>query len=281
MAGVSLDEMGTIGNTPAQPALTLGKNVSQVWGKKPEPTPAPAAPSVQATPAPVEQPMQAQPTPAELPRQVASPEPEVPRPPTEKEKMAAALFGGFSGGATSKAQQRRATQATQKSPTYAAPSPPTLVKTASIPSGDNLLDMMSPDQPEAAPTLVPKSSSNDLDLFADMGVSEHTPPPAQPTPSVFDAFDGLLAPTPVAQPAPAGAAAGMPEMTLNASVLRPLQLKTSEFGARWSNTPCEAKQGTVCRARNLVELRGILENRNGTPFIGHVESIQNTNEVTY
>ncbi|CAM9423065.1 unnamed protein product, partial [Ectocarpus fasciculatus] len=54
MAGVSLDEMGAIGHAPGhaptQSGLTLGKNVSQVWGKKPEPTPAPAAPSPQTVP---------------------------------------------------------------------------------------------------------------------------------------------------------------------------------------------------------------------------------------
>lgn len=284
MAGVSLDEMGAIGHAPGhaptQSGLTLGKNVSQVWGKKPEPTPVPAAPSPQTVPSPVEQPAQVQPTAVDLPRQAATPEPEAPRAPTEKEKMAAALFGGFGGGAAAKAPQRRVSQATQKPTTYAAPSPPPVVKPVSSPNTDDLLDMLSPDQPDPAPSSVHKSSSNDLDLLADMGVSEPTPHPAPPTTaSVFDAFDGLLAPTAVSQPTAAGAGGGMSEMATHNSVLRPLQLRTSEFGSRWSNTPCEAKQGTACRVRNLVELRGILENHHGTPFIGHVESIQNTNEV--
>lgn len=290
--GVSLDEMGPIGAAvPTKPALSLGKNVSQVWGKKPEPpTPSvPAAPVSHIAPSSVMQSSPSAAVPSHTPAPVASPEAEASRPPTEKEKMAAALFGGFGGGTAAKAPRRTSQQT--KAPAYEAPHAApsdnmnsTNVAPAARPlESDNLLDVMSLDQEPN-----PSSAGSDIDLLADMtlvtpttsisSVQPHIQPSASG--SVFDAFDDLIAAKPAASLG-LSSSSSLVHPSSSISALRPVSLKTSEFGARWSSTPFEAKLSCPCRLRSLPQLRGAIENHDGAPFIGHVESIQNTNEVKF
>lgn len=313
LAGVSLVDMGghsaTFSAPTASSGLTLGKNVNQVWGKKPDPVPTPPAPSPSQAAAASQPQLQPQSpqvafsaAPVHAAASASPPEPAAPRAPTEKEKMAAALFGGVAGGSSSGSKHApRRTSATSNSPAYSAPAPPPPTPAAgntmdrhggqaTSSAADNLLDMLSMDSE-------PSSSSNSaaMDLLADLSGPAMSPAgPAAlssrpvPTPqapaaasSVFDAFDDLLSPTPVAssQTKTGGISGIATGYSTDGCTLRPLALKTSEFGARWSSTPCELKQGTACRVRSLAQLRAAVENRWGTPFIGHVESIQNTNEV--
>lgn len=290
-AGVSLDEMGTIGNAlPVHPSFMLGKNVSQVWGKKPEPA-QPAVPFSTPSALPVSsqpvQVLQSAPTVAYDQSPPAVPEPEAPRAQTEKEKMAAALFGGFGGGGGSKAGRR--TSSSIKSTGYAAPLVASGAAEKKISSSvaeplvqdiraDNLLDLISLDQDP-----IPSYRSDAINLLADL-----TPPTLITAPAstavarqdVFDVFDNVLASTSQAMPIPpvVGSIFTIPSMP-SISVLHPLPMKTTDFGARWSSVSCEAKQTAACGIKSLAQLRNLIENYNGSAFIGHVESIQNTNEV--
>lgn len=127
LGGVGTASGGNVpsGNAPNQ--LLVGKNVNQVWGRKMEPVPPPAPtapePSVVNNPPtrsgsisslPTQQ--QAQPqypggnVASQQGASVAVVAPAAPRQPTEKEKMAAGLFGGINSGASSKSSntmQRR------------------------------------------------------------------------------------------------------------------------------------------------------------------------------
>lgn len=284
---------GAAPNDPHVPTLLIAKNVNQVWGRKPEPPPPAAMPAAPAMPvhAAAPTPSFAAPVPApHVVAPVAAPVPAAPREPTEKEKMAAALFGGM-GGAGSKggAPTRRASQSNQTPAAYAAPvqSAPVVAPTPTpVPApaitNDNLLDMMDMGSPASAPPAPhahtqPAAMSN-MDLLSGLSSPpapvHHAPPtpPAAPAASVFDVFDSVLSPAQAAAPLP-----GLGLATPTASALRPMAMPTSEFGARWGQTQGEAKQPVQCRLRALPQVRAALE----SVGLFHVESIVNTNEVSH
>jgi AP-4 complex subunit epsilon-1 len=280
---------------PHVPTLLIAKNVNQVWGRKPEPPPpAPAAPMPSAQPT---APTYATPAPAPqmAPVPIPTPIPTGPREPTEKEKMAAALFGGLGGsGAKGGAPARRSSLSNQPPAAYSAPPqpqpvvapPPAPVPTqAPAPMNGNLLDMMDMSSPAPVPQLshahvqsAPAAMSN-LDLLSGLSAPppvHHAPPvpPAAPAaPSVFDVFDSVLTPSPQTPAPQIGQGIGLGASTVSA--LRPLSMPTSEFGARWGQTQGEAKQPVPCRLRALPQVRAALESLG----LFHVESIVNTNEV--
>lgn len=300
--------------------LIGSRGVAQVWGRKPEPPPpAPvvAAPQVTASVA------------ASAPAAVTyAPTPPVlvtgagaasmaavniaaaavsaePRALTEKEKMAAALFGGVSSTKGAGARAGRKPVGGAPPPASAAPVP---VATASAPQASS-----APPAPVPAPAAAPMIDLLDLGFDSpapvaaapaiaqpqrDMFAPPAPPPAPVPAPApapknlVSNAFDDmdLLAPVPLAPlaPTPMGGM-GMGGMGMGAmgsfppaapaitSTARPARITTAEFGGRWGQTPFEVKAAHTSKIQNLTQLRSAMPSQ----AYHHVESIANSNEAIF
>lgn len=204
--------MNTLPST-GEPQLTL-RGSANVWGKGGLSNPSPAAP----TPAPVQAPTPAPPPPAWGTTPTSSvyssynktqpAEPPKSRELTERERMAAALFGGIAPGS----------EATPPAPSPAAvptPSPPV---SHPVPAAT----------PVAPPVPVP-APAPEIDLL-DLGFS--SPAPAAPTQQAptTDPFSNFLSTTSSPTPTP------KPPSFQN-QPLTPLQITTAQFGQTWGSCP--------------------------------------------
>jgi hypothetical protein len=284
-------------NAPAQTApaagngILAGKGVAQVWGRKtvveapPAAAPAPAAAQLSSPgPAPTTTPSTATSPAATSPAPVV---PEAPRAPTEKEKMAAALFGGMgSGGGAATTSRRGSAASTRRSSssgnvnqpaTPAAPATPP----PAAPATANMFDLLDVAPPVAAPVVQPAAQQPAPDLFGDMLVPTAvalapaiptTPPPAPPVPaaSIFDAFadmtiesTGDSTSTAAAQARPA---------------YNPIRLTTADFGGRWGQTPSESRRVFRISPKS-GSLQGFVTALQEERGISHIESIPTTSEV--
>lgn len=219
-----------------------------------------------------------------------------PRVLTDKEKMAAALFGGVATDSDAKAAPKRRALGTPVStwgtesgqPAARAPSPAVHADAAV-----DLLDMMQaedsatppPPMPPPAVPLAAAAHARELSILHGLEATPLAPPPpvpasAPPAPGLADVFAGLtmdapaatatLAPlVPTAYPAgPTGAAP--------ATGSTPLRLSTAEFGKRWGGCPSELKQSVSCSVRSLEALRTAVP-----PCFAHVESISASAEAIF
>jgi len=296
------------GNRPApgpEAANTLQlRNVANVWGK---PAPAtggamPIAPAPAPTPGagygnPPSQPYGNPPSQpyGNQPYGTAAPAPSAgaPREMTEKERMAAALFGGIPGsgapppptkGAFATSRPARTKPAPRAAPPAANPEPtpppaPAPPAPAPLEKSMDLLDLgdFSP-VPHTAAAPAPH------DPFAAAPASAVPPPPPAPP---------LPAPAP-APPADPFAGAGLLGSSTDAPLgglanaqppanslfqhagapLRPKTLSTPEFGQRWGSCPCTKMGGAAGSFRDLAQMMGVLE----TTGLHPVEAITATGE---
>jgi len=191
------------------------------------------------------------------------------REPTEKERMAAALFGGFGGApaASSSAASRR----TRNVPALAAQAPVEEVAVAS-PASDDLLGMIGGGGSGSSSS---NGASNaglfDMDDLSLLGGGAQGGAPAVPPPAPFDDTDDLLfggmTLANTAHVASAGTGSVAQYMT------------TPQFGAKWGGTPQENKTHIqASRTKSLPELQMALEM---TQCYAHVESIAATNEAIF
>ena len=211
-----------------------------------------------------------------------APVPAKPREPTEKEKMAAALFSGFDGSSASSSgngASSRRPRASDKSPAVIAVAPVVPISSAS--TSDDLLgvggDEVVLDGNSSAPSSGGGGGVGGGGLFDDMddltllsGPSS-APPPVPPPPIESGDDDLLFGGMSFNSTEPAAAGTGA----------TPLRLTTPEFGAKWGSNPAEAKRNIpigACGAENLSQLQSALE---GTGCYAHVESIGQTNEAIY
>lgn len=314
------------------------RGAAQVWGKKPEPPP--------PAPTPVPEPVQVQsyipepvsvPSPtvpqlhgvsggmwgasagaAPAPAPVAPVEPPRPRELTEKEKMAAALFGGVGGkpaaGAGAAANRRKsAIGGNTSAPVSAAPSANNSPAPAVVMGTPDLFSGMS----APVPTQLPPAHATGapamelLDMLSDepMVPTHAPPPPIQhiPVPAPINDFGGglldlgmaPLAPTPApvmqSNPPPVPAPAmnlisdvfGSMDLsgggtTLSSNIdsgMRPLVINTQEYGRRWGMSPVDAKASVPCNHLSRLDLDTI--RRSMPAHFHHVESIPNTLESIY
>eukprot|EP00605_Chrysophyceae_sp_TOSAG23-4_P000251 GSChrysophyteH1.ASY1.ANO1.288.1 assembled CDS len=196
-----------------------------------------------------------------------------PREPTEKERMAAALFGGFGGGS---APKQGVTRRSRGASAAAAPQP----------TSDGLLNMdddvvLSGDADrvglvEAGVAATPANNLFDMDDLSLLGggvdLSADIPPPTPP-PTAEDSgmlFSGmsLTGDSPLQPPA-------APAI----STTKPLQLTTPEFGAKWGACPMEVKKVVApCEIPTLPHLKTVME---GSGRYAHVESIDATQEAIF
>jgi hypothetical protein len=238
--------------------------------------------------------------------------PEGPRELTEKEKMAAALFGGIGGGgggapvtsgatsvAASRAAARRQKQQAAAAPppapappappaamafpvTAAAPTPaPVPVPVSPAPEMD-LLDMMSfGNVPSAAPALAPPVGN----MLAPNPFAEATPapPPAAPpapTPvpasAMVDPFaaECLLGGLSDAPLASLASAAGF---QYQGQMLAPSSTTTPQFGQIWGTCPITSPASVVASHAKVPHLDGLMTVLEGCG-LHKVETIAGTNE---
>jgi AP-4 complex subunit epsilon-1 len=207
------------------------RGVNAVWGKKPEPpppapvpapvaaaphTPPPASPSNTSglTSAPAGMWGQQQPPSQSSPNvPPPAPVPEVPKVLTEKEKMAAALFGGMgksSSGAGAGSKGKRTSSTTTVSQNYAPPvSAPVVAAQAPppqpspAPNADLFHDMNSV-APPVAPVPVSHAHNELLDLMSDHHHApvpppqiHHQPSPVTPANNNLNVFDNMNYHSPV------------------------------------------------------------------------------------
>ncbi len=203
---------------------------------------------------------------------VVSNEPEKPREPTEKEKMAAGLFGGFGSSASvpKPGISRRARGAA------ASPSVPTSTVQDEA-SRSSLLDMgddiiLSADTPSATPTISGGNmfDMDDLSLLGGADVPANVTPPVPPALGAEDdlLFSGMTL---------GGDAA--PPLAPTVSSTTPLQLTTPEFGAKWGSCAIEVKEQVApCEIPSLPHLKSVLES---CGRYAHVESIGATKEAIF
>jgi AP-4 complex subunit epsilon-1 len=285
------------------------KGVSGPWGKKMEPVPEPAiVPTPQPFGTPTGTPSIPTPSPsAPSPVAAAAPVPEGPRVLTEKEKMAAALFGGVASGSKAGPASKRksvTTAAPSSGQASAAPSLMDMPQTSFVqpspsqppaPTNNNLFDLLDV-SPAPAPA-IPTSYSSDM--FDNMIMpGQPTPPVPPPVPApvpvqiqtnlISDVFSEMsMSSTPSAvPPSPVGLNAlnGMntafggtsPMQYTTTPDARPLNLTTAQFGQRWGGIPCEMKKSIGCQARSLEQLRQMMPGS-----FAHVESIHASIEAIY
>lgn len=177
----------TLTPTPAVPTapaaagnqLFAAKGVAQVWGRKPEVVePPPASPSSAPSPATPQPPVTHSPS-VQIPSNptpVAPPVNEAPRAPTEKEKMAAALFGGV-GGSSSAAGRRSSGTAQNRRGSAPAPATPPQVQKSDILDLDS-----STTKPAPAPTAAPAAATTSAHVFDLLDMDQTLPSPPQVPP---------------------------------------------------------------------------------------------------
>lgn len=285
-AAASSAATGGIDPSTGEPALVL-RNVANVWGKggvaAPAPAPTPAYGGVGGS-------FASSASAAAAPSPWAQPEaPAGPKELTEKERMAAALFGGIVPGAAGAASQAAApapapaTAAPAAAPPAPAPAPP--LAPAPAPEID-LLDMS--DFGDSAPAPAPAvSGAQDVhggtDILSPTPLGE-TPPAAEPavpepapTPAPeADPFaaEGLLSAASDA-PLPTFESASSTIFEYNTQKMAPLPITTAQFGSQWGSCPATSpasqtgtKVATLAQFMDLCKAAGA----------HNVESIAATNE---
>jgi AP-4 complex subunit epsilon-1 len=299
---------------------------NQVWGRKPE-LPSPAQQQPVATPAPPVSPLHSSTqsssfnTPSHsaygnstpgasssgaVSGYAAEPVPQAPRELSEREKQAAALFGGLgassSSGRTAKPPQRRSTATAAAATATAGARNDAQAQPHSSASAAPEPEQQQPAQPPVAPVSQPAavvSELLDLDLLGDhvpapaatlpaastplaptqtsLPVPAPAPapvqaavaqPPAPPANAISDAFAGMIS-------EPGGLAASVPAQQATAQVM-PLVIVTEEFGKRWVSTPYDAKVSIPTEITALDQLCRAIP-----PSHHHVQSIPTSLEAIF
>ena len=244
------------------PALTIStaqgnqllnsRGVSQVWGKKMEPPPTLPPSPVNTANSKVNTPISGSFNSIPSPPVIASSystrvEPEKPKVLTEKEKMAAALFGGVANSKSPSASnsnnsniKNQLFQTSVSTQPYTKP----ILESVPSPNGNNIVKNITTSFIDTDDLLSLNSTSttnnHQNDLFSD------------------DIFSKLsVKATPV-------------------QTNTPLSIDTSEFGRRWGTTPYELKQNVTTSIKSLEFLRECLKTN-----YGHVESIASTQEAIF
>jgi AP-4 complex subunit epsilon-1 len=198
----------------------------------------------------------------------AAPEPAKPREPTERERMAAALFGGLGAGAgeapaslsragTGSGAAGAGTGARRRPPNVSTPplQPAAAPALAAAASPVNLLDFDDKPRPGAQP------AAQALDLLASLDIGDGGAATA-PAPAASSGLLSMLdTPAPPAQP------------------FQPLALVTAQFGQQWVQSPCEAKLAVA-----LVGCKGVrdIEARIKAALgLGTVEVIERSEEAIF
>ncbi len=211
-----------------------------------------------------------------LPSSAPEPVQEKSREQSEKEKMAAALFGGVgSGSAGTKrgiTSRRRQSDSTGKVDNTGNQAINTLI------SSSNDLNEGSQQVQETAESLF--SGGDPSDLFGGMtlnteteSATENAPAvgmPGAPSTSATGRADDLLG------------ALGLPAQTsplVLASNSTPLEISTPEFGEKWGSLAGEsAGGGTLSKVSDLADLRSTIESSGN---YAHVETIADTREAIF
>ena len=261
------------------------RGVGSVWGRKMDPltpTPSPAAAAATGA-APTSFPS----TPTIGPTSSALVTPVTPAGPkvlSEKEKMAAALFGGVAtGGGDVKAAPKRRGLGTPvatwgadgSQPAARAPSPMSISTqpAAGSAAGMDLLDMPAEASAYARPPAPELSILDGLE-------GDTPPPPPAPAAAMADVFAGLTMDAPIVPAAlsPLVPSAYPPSPAVSAffTGATPMRLSTAEFGQRWGQCPAELKQSVSCSVRTLETLRSAVP-----PAYFHVESIVASAEAIF
>lgn len=235
-------------SAPTTPSLNT-TGVASVWGNTtPSSSSTPAAPTAPVAPTPTEQ------------------GPVAPRELTEKEKMAAALFGGVAKSTTTTSKRKSTTSSSATTTAPSASSPPP------VPSAS--MDLFSGMSTVTAPPAAPAAPSSTMDLFSGMNT---TPAPSTPAPvnlfdttpiqptsnSLLDDFSGLSMSSPVPAPAPV-------------SSMTPLVINTAEYGKRWGSCPVDLRSSISFPDISLDKLCYAMPSQ-----FHHVESILATNEAIF
>jgi len=213
-----------------------------------------------------------------------APEPEKTQEQLEKERQAAALFGGvIPGQAPPPPPQRPATAAPVPVPAVMAPTAAPLAPAPPAPAPEiDLLDMMSFDSTPAPSATV----SAAVDIFAPQPVSETTPLPEVESVSDDDA-PAAVATEPIDPFADANLLGGLTDTPLvalrmnsqkfeyNGNQLSPLGITTAEFGQQWGS--CTATSPSHIPSSKTATLEKFME---AIEKIGahKVEAIAATNE---
>mmetsp|Transcript_47898 Transcript_47898/g.89251 ORF Transcript_47898/g.89251 Transcript_47898/m.89251 type:complete len:978 (-) Transcript_47898:454-3387(-) len=199
------------------------------WAPPPAPGASSAAPSSSNTPAPTPPTAAQHAAPAQAAPQRIVRAPEQPKAMTEKEKLAASLFGGMGGG--SSANTASTTRPAHVAPTRASPKP------SSAP---------------AAPAPAPKS---DMDLLLDLDSPSSAAPAADP----FATLEGLsLADSAPAAPVPASSApAGGFDLASLYSVPSPMQYATPMHHQTSIHMPPQMPMGQL--GGNGIGLPGVMQ----------------------
>ncbi|KAJ1448885.1 adaptin N terminal region-domain-containing protein [Pelagophyceae sp. CCMP2097] len=233
------------------------------WGRPAQPPDYPSQtrqlPVYASSAAPAAQPAPRQPEPAQNAPPQKSAEQE------QKERMAAALFGGVGGGAAPPKRAQRPTRAQPQRPQAAAtpqqPAPPQAVAPPPPPAPE--VDLLGDLLGDTTPTPVGRlqaQASDDLGGMSLLGFSVPTlaAAPAQAAQAVHDPFAVLAAPALARNWAPA-------------------RLSTNDFGQRWGASPHERRRDVAAppHASTLSQLAATL----AAAGLHAVESIAATNEL--
>lgn len=270
--------------------LLNSRGGAQVWGRKVEPVAESIQPPVVSTQVQSSSstgqvgPSHVLPTQAAPPVAVAS----APRELTEKERQAAALFGGLTAGNKTAGPKRKSVVSGSESAGVAVSShtqpSPSPTKTSAHSDLFDLLDTSSvlhasppvPVPPVPVPPVptahIPTPLAT-VDSILDFGHIPIHPPTSVPqlsSPPVSDAFAALSVNSSVSI-----GFAGLPSGPTSNAI--PLKFSTAEFGQRWGHLPADVKQSTPCRLRTLEQLRQAIP----SAHYGHVESIPVTMEAIY
>jgi AP-4 complex subunit epsilon-1 len=233
-------------------------------------------------------------SPLEMPS-AASAEPEKPKELTEKEKMAAALFGGFGGGSGAGGGKGKVGISSRRGRGA------TSAACADGGGGGDLLGVNSAATPAVPAAAVDfggstAMSSDPSDLFGGMTInapattggasaSDSSPavgmpaPPPVPVANSNDTtdllFSGMSVGNSVTQPPPVPAMPGADDDDM----MRPLFIATPQFGEKWGTLAGEStrSRGTAS-IKSLGALRGAME---GSGFFAHVETIEATSEAIF
>mmetsp|Transcript_84403 Transcript_84403/g.149296 ORF Transcript_84403/g.149296 Transcript_84403/m.149296 type:complete len:951 (+) Transcript_84403:100-2952(+) len=223
-------DMGGYGGSVEEPQAPKGLNVSgpRKWGPSGYNQPGGAKPD----PPPQERPSAPQPSVPQAPQPTfTAPKPVEPAAMSEKQKMAAALFGGV--GPTAAPAPASAPPAKTFSAPAPAPAPtPAPVRVEKVP------------EPAPAPAAI---DLLDLDDFGGSAPTQAAAPPAQPAfggDALLDMDD--LVSTPVAQPA-------------LQPVLGPLQVTTAQVGATWGQLATERRVQLQTSIGNCQEMMSRLQ----------------------
>ena len=211
----------------------------------------------------------------------------------EKERQAAALFGGIIPGAapTVPAPVSAPAPPVPRAATSAAPPPPAPAPAPEI----DLLDMSAWDTPAPAPASAASTPAVDFDMLNPAATAHHTHEVETVSDDEADAI-GIVSPPPQSAPTPgaavedpfagAGLLDGLSDNPLpafstdkkfefNGNTMAPLPINTAQFGQKWVSCPAESP-GSVSSTKvsTLSQFMEICKEIGAHP----VEAIAATNE---